>query len=190
MSRTFISTLPTCLHHLKHSWTFPNWLVSILHPHQQYQSPQVESILVPTLLNFLTMLMIITFPTSLLTCGSSHNGTIPYGMFLALVNGTHAWIRCGGRHFINAWTLIFLFWNSTVKIPSLRAIVKLEVDLEEAMVDTACGSPTPDFIRDAFLAVDIKPVVAGPSKKQSQWVESPQGQFGMGIPNKGSSPPP
>ena len=49
--------------------------------------------------------------------------------------------------------------------PLIERIVELEVDLEEITIGTAHGSPTPDFIRDAILAEETKPAVAGLSKK-------------------------
>ena len=49
--------------------------------------------------------------------------------------------------------------------PLIETIVELEWQLEEATVGTVCGSPIPDFIRDAILAVGTKPVVAGLFKK-------------------------
>ena len=52
--------------------------------------------------------------------------------------------------------------------PLIKRIIKLEVNLEEAMVSAAHGSPTPDFIRNAILAEETKPVMAGPSQKQDQ----------------------
>ena len=65
------------------------------------------------------MWTLLSSHTSTLTYGRNANGIIPYGMFLGSSNGTSASIRCGGPLFINTWTLIFLFRNSTPKILSL-----------------------------------------------------------------------
>ena len=54
------------------------------------------------------------------------------------------------------------------KDPLIERIIKLEVNLKEAMVSTAHGLPTPNFIRDVILAEETKPAMAGPSQKQDQ----------------------
>ena len=50
------------------------------------------------------------------------------------------------------------------KDPLLEMIVELKQQLED-MVKATCDYITPDFIRNASLAEETEPVLAGPSKK-------------------------